>query len=191
MNNLRPTDPDIRYSEFRSNITLEEHSMRRAIRVGDVNTVASFLQKYELDNEQIEGSLLLAVASFSRNQDPRILECVDLLLERLTRPIMMLEVFIYARHPSDLIVIRKFINNCTTSVASMAVVHASKNNNQDLFDLLYPVSDWSKAQGFFRMSQCTKEERFLFDERTAQEDTNARLQQVVAECGVDQRTRKL
>lgn len=191
MINFNPNDPDVRHLEFRSNIQAHESLIRKALRTGAFDTFYALLDQHLLDHEQIEGCLMLVMVSYGRktSNNEKLIECANALVARLTRPITLIELLTYGRVSSHLTLVRKFIPHCSASAATIGMLTASEENNQQLFDLLYPHSNLEKAQQIAEF--LTGAQRILFDERMAHENLCSVLKQTVAVHGGQRGDRKL
>lgn len=191
MINFDPTDPDVRHLEFRSNIQAHESLIRKAIRTGGFEAFYSLLDQHSLDHEQIEGCLMLLMVSYGRttSNKKKLSECANALVARMTHSITLIELLTYGKLDSHLPLVQKFLPYCSASVATVAMLIASQQNNQPLFDLLYPHSNLEKAQRM--VGSLADEQRILFDERIARENCHHVLQQTVAAHGVQRGDRKL
>lgn len=186
-----PNDPDVRHFEFRPYLQAQESSIRRALRTGSFDEFYTLLDQHSLDHEQIEGCLMLLMVTYGRktSNNEKLSECATALLERLTRPLTLVQLFTYGRGGTHVPLVRKFLSHCNASVATWAMLIASQQNNQQLFDLLYPHSDLEKAQRM--VGRLTDEQRILFDERIARENCRCVLQQIVEDHGVARGESKL
>lgn len=134
---------------------------------------------------------MLLMVSYGRktSNNEKLSECANALVERLTRPLTLIQLFTYERGGTHLSLVRKLLPHCNASVATLAMLTASQQNHQQLFDLLYPYSDLEKAQQMVRL--LTDEQRILFDERMARENCCRVLQQTVKDHGAGRGERKL
>lgn len=190
MINFDPNDPDVRHLEFRQGLTTHTSAVRKALRTGAFDTFYNLLDQQRLSTQEIEGCLMLLMVSYGRktSDDAKLCECADGLLTHLTQPLTVIELLTYGTD-CHLPLVKKFIPHCTVAALTVGMLCASQDNNQQLFDLLYPHSDFEKSQRLLEL--LTDAERVLFEERMAQERCHSVLSATLDEHGTQRGERKL
>lgn len=188
-----PNDPDMRHLEFRQGLTIHAASVRKALRTGAYDLFYDLLKQQALSAQEIEGCLMLLMVSYGRKtsndqNDAKLRECADALLMHLTQPLTVIELLTYGTD-HHLPLVQKFIPHCTVAAITVGMLSASQDNKQQLFDLLYPHSDFEKAQCLIEL--LTDAQRVLFDERIAQEHCHSVLNNALSENGILRGERKL
>lgn len=187
------SNSNVRHFGFRPMKSDKEITMRGLLRTADWSALEVFLRTETVNTEDIERCLMFIVVSLKRNpaQDEHLVRCADMFLHALKTPLCMVDLLTYTRHPEHLSLIQKFIPYCSIGAVNAAVVHASKHQHSDLFELLYPHSNAAQVAQLCDQLELSDAERFLFDDRQQREHSKQVLTEVVGQNGRTQEARKL